>query len=422
MGTLSGAISGSGALNITGNPTLSATNTYQGGTTLNNATNPAVTNNRAFGTGTITFNNGGFNATIPLTGGNALSNPYTWANNQGMYINGAQSIELSGPGTISGGTTGNINVNPGNTLVLSGSITGGGTLHKQTVANNTAGTLVLSGSNSGFSGTFYTDANSGTTYLGNNAALGSGTLNVGAGGLDLYAGTPTSGANVVLPNAVTLNGGFGIRNANGGNLSFSGPVNLAANAAVYSYNPGTMPVTFSGLVSGPGGFSVTCGNGLGGTQPVLLSNPNNSYTGATSVIYGTLVAGANVPASGVGALGSSTTANATLQVGDTTAGQGGAYTEPAAILAANGSTIARPINVLAGNPGVATLGGYDNTANLTFSGSITLNKKRHAQCGGRRVRAVQQPHQQFGHLRYYRGLAARRKCDPLEHRHAHQQL
>ena len=109
-----------------------------------------------------------------------------------MYINGAQSIELSGPGTISGGTTGNIDVNPGNTLVLSGSITGGGTLHKQTVANNTAGTLVLSGSNSGFSGTFYTDSNSGTTYFGNNAALGSGTLNVGAGGLDFYAGTPTT--------------------------------------------------------------------------------------------------------------------------------------------------------------------------------------------------------------------------------------
>ena len=110
VGTLSGLISGSGALSITGNPTLSAANTYSGGTTFNNATNAAITNNRAFGTGTITFNNGGFSATVPLTGGNALSNPYTWTNNQGMYINGAQSIELSGPGTISGGSTGNIDV------------------------------------------------------------------------------------------------------------------------------------------------------------------------------------------------------------------------------------------------------------------------------------------------------------------------
>ena len=65
VGTLSGLISGSGALNITGNPTLSAANTYSGGTTLNNATNATITNNRAFGTGTITFNNGGFNCHRP---------------------------------------------------------------------------------------------------------------------------------------------------------------------------------------------------------------------------------------------------------------------------------------------------------------------------------------------------------------------
>ncbi len=377
--TLSGAISGPGALNVTGFPTFTNTNTYSGGTTFNGATGVSINNNSAFGSGPFTFNNGGFQSTVALTGSNAVANNYSWTNNQGLYINAGQAVELSGSATIPSGTTGNIEVAPNTTLTLSGNISGGGTLHKANYnAVNNAGTLVLTGTNSGFSGTLVLDQFSEYTYFGNNGALGSGTLNLGTGNIELYAGTPTVGANVVLPNSLVLNAsGFGVHSdGNGGNLSFSGNVTLAGttNSSIYSYGTGTKAVTFSGPISGTQGFAVYGFNGNGNVQPVLLTNPANSYTGVTSAVFGTFIAGANVPASGAGAFGNPSAGTASIiQIGDTTAGQGGTYAEGAGILAENGVSIARPINIRAGNTGTATLGGYDNS-NLVFSGSITLNK------------------------------------------------
>ncbi len=231
----------------------------------------------------------------------------------------------------------------------------------------------------------YLDQNSGATYFGNSSALGSGVLNLGGGvpnnNIDLWAGTPSAGANVVLSNSMTANGGFGIHSENGGNLSFSGNVTLAGTAdlQIYSYGTGTKAVTFSGVISSgtlAQALGVFGNNGNGGYQPLILTNPANSYLGVTKAVFGTIIAGANVPATGAagtGAFGQPAVGNEAILLGDSSAGQGGTYAEPAAILAENGVTIARPITVRAGNAGVASVGGYDNS-NLTFSGSIALNK------------------------------------------------
>ena len=72
VGTLSGLISGSGGLTLSGSigsrtftgPALTDANTYTGLTTLNSG-EATISNNRGLGTGTITFNGGGFQVTAP---------------------------------------------------------------------------------------------------------------------------------------------------------------------------------------------------------------------------------------------------------------------------------------------------------------------------------------------------------------------
>ncbi len=140
-GTLSGAISGPGLLNITGYPTLSNTNTYTGGTTFNPATNATINNNQAFGSGLLTFNNGGFSASTVLTGSNAIANPWTIPAGSAAYFSGvngtANSFELSGSGSLPAGNetihipnyyfaNQNNNTNQGLKVILSGLISGPG--------------------------------------------------------------------------------------------------------------------------------------------------------------------------------------------------------------------------------------------------------------------------------------------------------
>jgi autotransporter-associated beta strand protein len=148
--TLSGVISGAGALTMTGPGTLSltGTNTYSGGTSFNGGI-LAVNSSANLGTGALSFNGGTLQA---LATGSGIA----WT--KAVALN-------SGGGTFSaGGTT---------TSTVSGVISGSGAF---TLAGT--GTLVLSGTNTYSGGTVL---NGGTLTVNSAQALGLGNVQVNGG-------------------------------------------------------------------------------------------------------------------------------------------------------------------------------------------------------------------------------------------------
>ena len=131
LATLSGAISGAGVLALSGSPTLTNINTYSGGTKFNPG-EATITSNLALGSGTITFNGGGFQGTIPLTGDNAVANPWaiTSGSASGAYFGGANAIQLSGNNSMPKNASEYITVgSPNLTVTLPGLISGSGGLN-----------------------------------------------------------------------------------------------------------------------------------------------------------------------------------------------------------------------------------------------------------------------------------------------------
>ncbi|WP_354339446.1 autotransporter outer membrane beta-barrel domain-containing protein [Variovorax paradoxus] len=200
--TLSGTISGSGAFVQAGTGTtiLTADNTYAGGTVIS--------------AGTLQLGNGG-------TTGSILGN----------VLNNATLV-----------------INRSNALTLSGTISGTGSLVKEG-----AGTTTLTAANSYGGGTALKQ---GRLNVGNNLALGTGTLAMDDGTTLGFAADSLN-----LANAVVLTGN-------------NDPV----------IDTGSFSATLSGNITG-GGFITKIGSGT------LTLSGSNSYTGATDVAEGTLKAG-----------------------------------------------------------------------------------------------------------------------------------
>ena len=117
LSTFSGAISDLGNLTFIGSPTLAGVNSYSGSTIFNANSLPAITNNQAFGTSTLVFNSGGFQASTPLTG--PLSNPWAISAGSAAFFYGTNAIQLSGASTITGSESIHI-PNSATTVTLSG--------------------------------------------------------------------------------------------------------------------------------------------------------------------------------------------------------------------------------------------------------------------------------------------------------------
>jgi len=158
MLTLSGNISGSGTLTKNGSGTLvlSGSNTYSGATTLNLGTITLQTSN-AIGSSALTQSSAASLVTIDTTG--TLTNTMSLFN-----VAATQSATLSGGITVNNAT---FDVDSGDTLTLSGSVGGSGSITK-----NGSGALVLSGSNSYLGAT---TVNAGPLQANHASALGSNT-------------------------------------------------------------------------------------------------------------------------------------------------------------------------------------------------------------------------------------------------------
>ncbi len=122
----------------------------------------------------------------------------------------------------------------------------------------------------------------GTVTVGNNSALGSGTLTLGFASDDTAL---LAGSAVTVSNTIDVSGGSGGTSTLGatihsGTAQFSGNVNLDQDLLLNAAAGGT--VRLSGTISGSGGLTTT------GPGVLVLSGSNN-FTGLTTVSAGKLI-------------------------------------------------------------------------------------------------------------------------------------
>jgi autotransporter-associated beta strand protein len=267
----SGATTGTSVVkNGIGEWALNATNTYTGGTTINQGT-LMILNSAALGTGTLAIGNN--SATAALDNGNAsvttLSSTLAQNWNGNWTFVGTHALDMNtGAVTLDSNTTLTVTAN---TLTIGGNIGDGSQGYSLTKAG--AGTLVLNG-NDTFSGNL--NLNTGTLTLGNNTAAQNATLFVNG----------TSSPTLTFGTTAPILGGLA------GNLNLTGPTssltintsnikpanNGAADQTAYTF----ANLTYSGnFASNAMSFSMN-GNG---TENL---SGNNAYTGGTTLNGGVL--------------------------------------------------------------------------------------------------------------------------------------
>jgi fibronectin-binding autotransporter adhesin len=304
--TLANVISGSGNVSVrNATVTLSAANSFSGGTTVSNAATLGISADNNLGLGGVTLNNG----TLTTSGSFTLSN---------------RTVTLgAGNGTIS----------PAATLTVTNPITGGGALNV-----SGAGTLVLSANNS-FTGA--TTIGSGVLQIGSGAASGSVTTNILlSGGSLAFSRTDnflpagniaaSSSASSITnsstaagnTNALALADGINslgtIRNASAGTLALNASANSTNNLAgsfvnspgALAFNGGSWFVTNNFNPAGSSvslnGATVVASGGMAsyGTTNLLLNSGTLFVSGGARL--STVLSNANFAMSGGSVLVSNT--------------------------------------------------------------------------------------------------------------------
>ena len=256
--TLGGVISGGNGLMKSGAGTLvlAGTNTYSGGTTINNGT-VAIS---------ADFNLGAAGGALILGGGTleAITN---------LALDSTRNLTLNSPG-------GTFNVDTNSTLTVGNTIGGAGALTK-----SGAGTLVLS--------------NGANNYLG-------GTV-INAGILALRSdGATNENAGALGTGLVTITGNSQLRLGGGENLSYSignglalskgtiyavagvqnltGSLTVNSGGGTLSAQAGTNDLFLTGVVSGSGALTVyDTGTTSSGRGLVRFANNGNTYNGTLNI-------------------------------------------------------------------------------------------------------------------------------------------
>ena len=325
QGTNFGAITGTGTiLQEAAAVTLSGTNTFGGGLTID--TSISANNVAALGTGTITLT--GTNTSTGLltltvgAGGGTLADAITVTGTQGTIVNNSGNVVTLSGTVTKNGTVLNLvgGTNPG-TFTVSGPIVGTPSGSDLNVIN-TGVTLMSANSYNGptsISGNSTASANYDVLRAGTAGALptatvvtlGSTLLETGnAGGgplgtgynniLDLdgtaqtIAGLSSQNNGIDNNYVVNSNGSYGSPNTNSGTLTIS-------TTAGTGY---TFGGTVGGAAGGPNNLSV-----------VVTGSGTQTFTGANTYTGGTTVGGGTLQAGNALALGAGSTANVTVSGG-----------------------------------------------------------------------------------------------------------
>ena len=359
--------SGAGQLTLTG------ANSYTGGTVLNSGTLNIGSSSALGASGTFTINGGTINNTVASPTFSGTTTTYSLVVNNDFAFTGTNNLSFgaSNVNLGSSGVTRTITVN-GGMLTFAGNFSGSNLLGK-----SGSGSLMLSSGSNAFAGVVLNAGRlilnadgSGTTT---NQVLGIGTVTINGG--TLTYGTLAAGSTRTVANAIIFGGDATLVDGTfvaGSTLAFTGTVNLGGTArtlttdvlaqgALSSSITTAEPVTMSGTVSNGG--IIKAGPG------VLVLSGANTYTGDTTVRWGTLTVGANAPNGGAGVTGALGNATSAIQLGDS----GSNVANPVNLLSNGAYTVARDIVVSSYNSGGLTAIGGSNTSGTTlYSGTITL--------------------------------------------------
>lgn len=301
-----------GSANFSLTTNLNNANTYSGGTIINSVnTNLNINHASALGSGALTFSAAGL---IDNTSGSALTvstnNEQNW--NSNVTFTGTNDLNL-GAGNVTMGATRTITVN-------GGILTVGGSIQSTTAGliKAGAGTLSLGGTNL-YTGT--TTVNAGVLKLDSASALGGGNVTLGGGVIGLAAGnfSRTYGTGSGLFQMTSSGGGFAAYGADR-TVSLSGS----------TINWGAASMSLQGLLklsAADATHTVTMTNNIstnGGGRTVEVANGSAVIDAAFS---GTFSGGGSLTKTGAGTfamLGSNTFignliingAGGTLQLGN----------------------------------------------------------------------------------------------------------
>jgi fibronectin-binding autotransporter adhesin len=246
--TVTGVMSGGGAFTKTGTGTLtlSGTNTYTGGTTVNG--------------GTVILNSA---SSFGATAGGVALNAAT--------VEVATGFSTSRIYTV-GSSSSTFQVDPSQTLTVTGAIAGIGTLNK-----TGTGTMVLNASNTYTGGTV---VSAGTLQLAANDRLAnSGTVTISGGTFDLQTFTDTVGLVTLSSGSIT---GTGTGALTGSSFTLqSGSVSAILAGAGALTKSGSGTVTLSGVNTYSGGTSINGGILAVTSSGSLGSSGTISFNGGT---------------------------------------------------------------------------------------------------------------------------------------------
>jgi autotransporter-associated beta strand protein len=350
-------VSGAGAITKTGSGTLtlSGANTH---------------------TGNIAVEGGA----LTVSGGSAVGNAaaVTLASGTTFNVNSTETIgSVGGAGAVVLGS--GVTLTTGGTAdtTLSGPVSGSGALTKQG-----SGSFTLSGNNSH---TGATTINAGTLVAAHANALGAtaaGTT-VASGATLALSGGISIGNEALALNGDGVGTGGALRNLSGNN-SYAGAITLGSASRIQSdagtltlgggITGATFGLTFAGAgdTTVSGAIATTSGTLAKTGAGTLTLSGNNTYTGATTVSQGTLVASSNA------ALGS-TDSGTTVASGATLALTGVNLGGEALTLNGQGVGSLGALRALSGantHTGAVTLGGETwigvaNGASLSLSGVVS---------------------------------------------------
>ena len=251
--TLSNAISGSGAMDKTGEGTLTlsaANSNFTGATKVSEGT-------------------------LALTAQNAISNSSSVENNGAITMGAAQSLNnLSGTGTIDNGGNA-LTLNNTAATEFSGVISGSGAMVK-----SGSGTLTLSGANT-YTGA--TTVNAGALTLASGGALASNEITIGSNAKAEM--TIASGATVTTNGAIYVgldNGSDGTLNIEGGtvNAYWLRPGRNAGSKGVVNISGGVVTISKPSTVSGYDESEI----GNNGSGKITVSgNSKLNFTGTVRI-------------------------------------------------------------------------------------------------------------------------------------------